>query len=366
MSGFSSIKGREFAVTGGSGFVGRRLVEMLVERGAKRVVSLDIREPLTKKYPHFNMLSAEQEQKVEYVLGDISNEKTVVDAFRGVQAVFHIAAAVGPFLPQPVFEKVNVVGTKNVLTACRENGITQLVASSTPSIFFNGKNIAGAKPSELKICKEGEFLATYAATKAVAERLVREANSPPKLMTINIAPHQVYGPRDTLFLPNFMANRDRLRIMGDGKNRVSTTYVDNYCHGLMQGLDALVPGHVSLGKFYLVCDDGSQPFWKMLDRVVVRGGAPSLFSKWKVPTPVMYTVAYALQFLGWLTNTQFRLIPFNVTMLTIDRYFNVDDAKRDFGYQPLKTFEEGFEETLQWYQDKQDFVNECAKASLGK
>lgn len=328
------------------------------------MVSLDIREPLTKAYPSFNMLTSEQEQRVEYVLGDISDEKVVVEAFRGVDAVFHIAAAVGPFLPPPVFHKVNVVGTQNVLTACRVNKITRLVASSTPSIFFKGQSITGQKPSELRICNDGEFLAAYASTKAKAEEMVRLANNPPTLMTINIAPHQVYGPRDTLFLPNFISNRHALRIMGNGENRVSTTYVDNYCHGLIQGLDALQPGNPCLGKFYLVCDDGSQSLWKMLDRAVVRNGGVSLFTKFRVPTPIMYTVAYTMQFIGRLTGLKFRLIPFTVNMMTIDRYFNVNDAKRDFGYKPLKTFEEGYEETLQWFQDKQEFVEKCAKASV--
>ena len=59
---------------------------------------------------------------------------------------------------------------------------------------------------------------------------------------VAIAPHQVYGPRDMLFLHNFLLNAKRLRVFGPGDNLVSVCYVDNYCHGLIIGERALYPG----------------------------------------------------------------------------------------------------------------------------
>ena len=80
----------------------------------------------------------------------------------------------------------------------------------------------------------------YAESKAYAEIAVREAHSP-ELKTIAIAPHQVYGPHDKLFLPNLLdaAGKGLLRIFGNGKNMVSFCHVDNYCHGLICGTDCL-------------------------------------------------------------------------------------------------------------------------------
>ena len=102
-------------------------------------------------FPDLNFLTSDQESKVKYVVGDISDLSVVASAFKGVDAVFHIAAAVGPFIPQPIFHKVNVVGTQNVIDACRQNGVKKLVASSSPSIFFTGQNISGVKTRYLKI-----------------------------------------------------------------------------------------------------------------------------------------------------------------------------------------------------------------------
>jgi sterol-4alpha-carboxylate 3-dehydrogenase (decarboxylating) len=223
-SSSSSIANQICVVTGGSGFVGRRLVELLVERGAKRVISFDIREPMTKSKPEFNMLKPEDEAKVTYVLGDISNFESVVNAFHGADAVFHIAAAVGPFPADHLFKKVNVVGTQNVINACKSLKIKRLVAASTPSIFFDGNSISGKAPKELAIVKPGHFLARYAETKAVAEKLVRESLSK-ELLTINVAPHQVYGPRDGLFLVRiFFLGTLQLNTKGLTRMIVNTIY----------------------------------------------------------------------------------------------------------------------------------------------
>jgi nucleoside-diphosphate-sugar epimerase len=83
-----------------------------------------------------------------------------------------------------------------------------------------------------------------------------------ELMTVAIAPHQVYGPRDNLFLPNFLeaAGSGNLRIFGDGKNRICFSHVDNYCHGLIIGERALYKGSPALGNFYIVTDGDTHPF----------------------------------------------------------------------------------------------------------
>ena len=85
----------------------------------------------------------------------------------------------------------------------------------------------------------------YAATKAQGEMACRAACSP-ELLTVAVAPHQVYGPRDNLFLPNVLeaAGTERLRVFscartGYGKSRVCFTHVDNYCHGLILAAEGL-------------------------------------------------------------------------------------------------------------------------------
>ena len=83
-------------VTGGTGFVGIRLVEMLVERGAKRVVSFDI-------VPKERVVGAWDHPAIEYIVGDVADESAVEKAIKGADCVWHLAAAVGPFHPKPLY-----------------------------------------------------------------------------------------------------------------------------------------------------------------------------------------------------------------------------------------------------------------------
>ena len=87
------------------------------------------------------------------------------------------------------------------------------------------------------------------------------ACEPPELMTVAVAPHQVYGPRDNLFLPNMLeaAGTGRLRIFGPGTNRICFTHVDNYAHALVIAERALHAGSAALGQFYIITDADTHP-----------------------------------------------------------------------------------------------------------
>jgi hypothetical protein len=114
-------------VTGGSGFVGQRLVEMLVERGAERVVSFDI-SPTPK--------GASTRKEIVYFQGDLTDPAVVEKALEGSECVYHIAALVGPYHAAQAYIKVNYEGTVNVVEACKRLGIKRIVMSSSPSTRF--------------------------------------------------------------------------------------------------------------------------------------------------------------------------------------------------------------------------------------
>mmetsp|Transcript_35085 Transcript_35085/g.88420 ORF Transcript_35085/g.88420 Transcript_35085/m.88420 type:complete len:364 (+) Transcript_35085:80-1171(+) len=336
------VSGLRCVVTGGSGFVGCRLVEMLVERGAASVVSFDIA-------PGPPELSAPQ-PGVEYVQGDLSDAATVERICEGADCVWHIAALVGPYHPRAAYHKVNYEGTLNVIAACRKHKVPRIVMSSSPSTRFDGKDIAGLAESELKIQEPGKFLQPYAETKAMGEVALREACCD-ELMTVAIAPHQVYGPRDALMLPNLLhaAKTGKLRVFGAGDNDVAFTHVDNYCHALILGYDALHKGSPALGKFYVATDGGSQKFWRVLDQAVVAMDYPSLFSKMHLPVGLLMVAAYLCNLIGFVMRRKLKLTPFTVKMLVIDRWFNIDAARTELGYEPLISFEKGWKDTVDWF-----------------
>ena len=352
--GYETVDNATMLVTGSSGFVGARLVEMLLERKAKHVLCFDIVNPSEKLLERFRVAAGGDETKFTICPdGDLTKKESVEAAFASskdkIDVVYHIAALVGPFYPQKLYKAVNYDGTLHIIDNCKKYGVPRMVFSSSPSTRFDGNDIEGLKENELKFPKT--FLQTYAETKAMAEKEVTKVCSK-DFLTIAVAPHQVYGPHDSLFLPNLLetCGNGRLRVFGAGKNKISVCHVDNYCHGLICGADALYENSPVLGKFYIITDGPEQYFWKMINTAGMEMGFRDLFSKFHLPIPLLMTIAYICNALGFILNTKFKLNPFNVKMLTIHRYFNIENSKKDLKYEPIYTFEEGWKETIEWFK----------------
>jgi nucleoside-diphosphate-sugar epimerase len=339
-------------VTGSSGFVGQRLVEMLVERGAQKVVAFDVAP---------KPADAWDRKEIQYVQGDISDKETVMGLMEGAECVWHMAAAVGPYHPIEVYTKVNYEGTVNVLEACKKHGCNKVVYSSSPSTRFDGSDVDGDTEEQMPSIPQKKYLQEYAKTKALGEIAVKVANDDPTndLLCVAIAPHQVYGPRDNLFMPNMLeaAGQGVLRIFGNGHNRICFSHVDNYCHGLILGYPALYPGSPALGKFYIVTDGrthddprGCCEFWRSLDEAIVYMGFTSIWSKFKLPYYFIMPLAYLCSVIGWILGINIKLNPFTVTVLTMHRWFDISAAENDLKYKPVIHYKQGWAETLAWFK----------------
>jgi len=325
---------------------------MLVERGADKVVSFDVLPRPDDAWNH---------PTIEYVHGDIRDKQAVLEACAGADCVWHLAAAVGPYHPNQLYEQVNYEGTLHVLEACKAGKVPKLVYSSSPSTRFDAKasDVDGQSEAELPELPLPAYVVEYARTKAMGEMAVREACAP-GLLTVAVAPHQVYGPRDTIFWPNVLeaAGTGKLRIFGDGQARICFTHVDNYCHGLCLAADRLRPGAPILGKFYVVTDGATHPhkagygiFWEEMNRAVEGLGFPSLKSRWPLPYGFIMPIAQVVEVVGWLIGRKLKLNPFTVRMLTMHRWFKIEAAERDLGYAPIVPFEAGWADTVDWFRD---------------
>ncbi|CAB9519903.1 Sterol-4-alpha-carboxylate 3-dehydrogenase, decarboxylating [Seminavis robusta] len=356
--GFKTAKGCTALVTGSSGLCGARLVEMLLERGASTVICFDITKPdavLEKRFADAEAkFAGKLIHKVGRTDGDLTSDEAVEKAFQAaeqVDVVFHIAALVGPFHKAEMYEQVNLHGTNRIIANCKKYKVTKLVYSSSPSTRFTGADIEGLREDQMEIPKK--FLALYAETKAQGEIVVEKALDPPNLYTISVAPHQVYGPHDNLFLPNLLeaAGNGRLRIFGDGRSKISICYVDNYAHGLMCGADALYDDSPALAKLYIITDGPYIHFWKFINEAIVAMGFQDLYTKFHLPVWLLYGVAYICNVIGAIIGKKFKLSPFSVCMLTIHRWFSIDNAIRDLKYEPLFKTEEAWPSTIEWFKE---------------
>eukprot|EP00291_Cryptomonas_curvata_P004460 CAMPEP_0172185816 /NCGR_PEP_ID=MMETSP1050-20130122/20385_1 /TAXON_ID=233186 /ORGANISM="Cryptomonas curvata, Strain CCAP979/52" /LENGTH=320 /DNA_ID=CAMNT_0012859855 /DNA_START=1 /DNA_END=960 /DNA_ORIENTATION=- len=320
---------------------------MLLERGSEKVISFDIA-------PKPQLSSSDP--RIEWVKGDITKLDDLVNACKGADCMFHIAALVGPFHARHLYYEINTKGTVNVIEACRRCKIRKIVCAGTPGTRMDGKDIENKSEAELPVPKR--FTAVYAETKSLGEDALRESCCD-ELMSLVVAPHQVYGPRDALFLPNILnaCRTGRLRVFGGGRNVISWTHVDNYCHALIIAERKLFPGSPCLGQFYVVTDLEPQPFWAKIDEAALYMGYPSVAKKAHLPYWLLMGVAYCVGCLAWVLDA-LRIAPahkvldfckvntFTVTMMTIHRYFNISKARKELGYEPLLSFNDGWAQTL--------------------
>ena len=183
-------------VTGATGFLGHWLVARLVNEGHDvRILRRSARATstqLTKSTDEENFAGL----KVEDAIGDITDVKSLIDACREVDTVFHLAGLIAYSKAQRrAMENVNIGGTRNVITACEKNGVRRLVYLS--SVVAIGASFNGKVPLD----EESRYNLTelnlgYFETKREAERLVKAAVTDGKLDAVMINPSTIYGPGD--------------------------------------------------------------------------------------------------------------------------------------------------------------------------
>ncbi len=209
----SIFKKSPVLVTGGTGFLGRRLVERLL--GQSRNIIVLARRPAKDL----------ARRGVQFICTDLADADAVRAACAGVETVFHTAAKVGVWGSYKDYFQTNVLGTRALLEGCRAHGVKNFIYTSTPSVVYTGRNLAGADES---LPLTTDCPAAYPRTKAIAEREVLAANSP-TLRTIALRPHLIWGAGDPHLVPRLLASAraGRLRIVGRGKNLVDMTHIQN-------------------------------------------------------------------------------------------------------------------------------------------
>ena len=319
-------------VTGGGGFVGGYIVERLLARGyAVRSIGRSPQPELVAK-------------GVEVVCGDLTDATAVSAACEGVDTVFHVAARAGVWGSWESFYRPNVIGTRNVLSACRKWQVKRLVYTSTPSVVFNGDSIRGGDES-LPYGKN--WLCHYAETKALAEQEALAANSE-KLQVVALRPHLIFGPGDPHLLPRVVESvkAGRLRIVGDGSAKVDVSYVGNVADAHLDAFDALERGK-GAGQAYFISQGEPVDLWPWLNSILEGLGQPPLTQK--IPLPLAYGIG-ALCEGAWKVlrrRTDPPITRFVAVELAKDHYFDTSKAQHVLGYRPRVPMNEALKLTIQ-------------------
>jgi nucleoside-diphosphate-sugar epimerase len=316
-------------VTGGGGFLGGAVVRQLVARGD------DVRTFSRKTYPALTKLGVKQSA------GDLVDARAVEHAVAGCDIVFHVGAKAGAWGPYQAYYAANVLGTRNIIDACRRNGIRRLVYTSSPSVVFNGRDMEGVDES---VPYAQHFHASYPETKAAAEQMALEANGD-ALATVALRPHLIFGPGDPHLMPRIVAKAKagKLRIIGNGENKIDIVYVDNAAQAHVLAGDKLHPGSPIAGRAYFISNGDPRSITSLFDKIMELYNLPPV--KRKVPPILAYTG-------GWLLESAYRLLGirqeplvtrFLAQELSTAHWFDITAARRDLEYQPAISLEEGFQ-----------------------
>lgn len=316
-------------VTGGGGFLGQALCRLLVGRGHD-VVSFN-----RGRYDALDRIGVTQVQ------GDLASPEAVLAAAQGCAAVFHNAAKAGAWGAYEEYHRANVLGTENVIAACRAHGIGRLVYTSTPSVTHRATHPVEGGTAETVPYGEG-FKAPYATTKKIAEQAVLAANDA-SLATVALRPRLIWGVGDNQLLPRLVerANAGRLRFVGGGENVMDSTYIDNAAQAHLDAFDHLAPGSACAGRAYFISNGEPRSARDTVNGLLMAAGAPPVTKT--IPFPVAYAV-------GVLCEGLWHLLPlkgeppmtrFLAEQLATTHWYDMTPARRDFGYVPAVSTEEG-------------------------
>ncbi|KAL2918769.1 erg26, C-3 sterol dehydrogenase [Polyrhizophydium stewartii] len=329
-----------YLVIGGGGFLGRVIVNQLLERG-DTVSVFDLRR------------SFEDPRLSEFIVGDITSPADVLRACEGKTVVMHTASPPHG-LPSSAYFKVNVDGTKNVIRACVQAGVSKLVFTSSASVIFNGKDLINGN-EELPYCDV--HMDAYNETKALGEQAVLSANGQGGLLTVALRPSGIFGPRDMQGILAMVraARRGQWRfIIGDNQNLFDMTYVDNAAYAHVLAADKLAPDNGTAGEAFIITNDQPTFFWdfpKILHHELGYRGTQSIV----ISRPIGMLLGSIADGIAWLLRPIKEIHPnisrFRVQMVTANRYFDISKAKQRLGYKPIVSLQEALRITAEHWMD---------------
>ena len=321
-------------VTGGGGFLGAAIVRRLRERGDP------VHSFSRRRYAELDSLGVIQHQ------GDLADSIAVARAAAGCDIVFHVAAKAGVGGRYRDYHRANVLGTANVLTACCHHGIPRLVYTSSPSVVFDGRDMAGVNES---VPYPSHYDASYPQTKAIAERMVLNANDA-ALATVSLRPHLIWGPGDNHLVPRILARAraGRLRRIGTEAKRIDGVYIDNAADVHLLAADRLAPGSPIAGKAYFITQGEPIPLWDLVNRILHAAGLCPVTRS--IPPQLAYGMGWLLEMAYAIFRPQEEppLTRFVARELTTAHWFDISAARRDLHYEPKVSVEEGLRRLASW------------------
>jgi len=315
------LKNRKIFITGGAGFIGSHLIEKIIENNEIIVFDNLHRNALayTKLANHKNL---------KLIKGDVLDKSSIEKSLDNADIVIHMAAIAGvsTVVEQPTTTlKINLIGSYNVLEACRKENVKRYVTFSTSEVY--GPNIYQADEAGFTTLGPiGKPRWVYAVSKLASEFLAESYHRQFGIKFTSVRPFNVYGPRQIGegAIHNFIVRalkNEPLTVHGHGSQIRSWCYIDD----VVDAMEKILSTNKSEGEVFNVGNPQATSTTLQTAQTVIRlsnSSSKILFKELKYPEVEI-------------------------------RVPSIEKAKRILGFEPMVSFEDGIKRTIEWYRENQ-------------
>jgi len=323
-------------VTGATGFLGQKLALRLTNLG-HHVTGIGRNQAIG------NHLS---DQGVHFIPCALEDRQAVIEACENQDYVFHSGAFSSPWGAYEDFYQSNVEGTKHVIEGCQKAGVTRLIYVSTPSLYFHYDERTNVEESD---DLPSTFVNNYAKTKYLAECEIDRAFKE-GLPVITIRPRALFGPGDNAILPRLIrvCQEGALPKFGQANVQVDITYVENVVDALLLCMNS---GDETLGQKYNITNGVSVPLYEVIEQVMNKLNQPVRYRH--IPFSVGFFLARMMEtYANWFQKGKEPLLTrYTVSVLSKTQTLSIEKAKRELGYTPRVSIEEGIEHFATWWKE---------------
>jgi nucleoside-diphosphate-sugar epimerase len=321
----------QILVTGGTGLIGSCLVERLAKK--YNVKCLLLKNSDTKFLTDLG---------VQIVYGDITDKESLKPAIKGIDRVFHLAAAFKKDTPKNptkyYYFVMNVKGVENLMSVCKENGVESVVHFSASGVYGHSSNIPMNENSPYNPTNP------YEESKCEGEKVVVSFMQAGLPATI-IQPTIVYGPGEVVAFPKFFKSikKGLPVVIGNGKNKLHLVYVENLVDGAILASEE----KRAIGQKYLIGDDRAYTVSEIVETIAGELGVQ--IPKIKIPYWVARIGVMPFDLMSMIGITP-PLKGYTVNFLAKNREYDISKAKKELGYNSKIPLKEGIKYTVKWYE----------------
>ncbi|XP_026151499.1 hydroxy-delta-5-steroid dehydrogenase, 3 beta- and steroid delta-isomerase 1 [Mastacembelus armatus] len=358
-----SLRGDVCVVTGAFGFLGWRLVKLLLEE--EKMAEIRLVDKHIQPHLLQTLLDCRSDTELSVFEGDIRDADFVKKACRGASIVFHIASIIDVTDSVEYSEVygINVKGTQLLLEACIQENVVSFIYTSTIEVMgpnSRGEPIINGSEDTIYDCT---LKFTYSKTKKEAEQRTLQAHGEVLqngglLATCALRPMYIYGEGCRFLLGHMgdgIRNKDVLFRMSLPEARVNPVYVGNVAVAHLQaarGLKDPQKRNTIGGRFYFISDDTPAVSYSDFNHVMMAPLGFHIQDKLMLPLRLLYVICFLLEILCTMLRPFIHIVPpLNrqlLTMLNTPFSFSYQRATRDLGYSPRYTWEDARKRTIEW------------------